>query len=427
KILSDKDEISTLPGRLNVGMLLIEDIVVVILIAIVSTGSTTITNAIYSLGEVLGVVLGLGILSFAFSKYALPKIFKEVSSNPHSFFIHGLAWAFLLIAVSSRLGISIEIGAFIAGLSLGQIPYSEELQERIRPLSDFFMAIFFINVGLTLGAKSLTAMWKEALVASMVVMVAKFFTIFFLTDWFKFSPETSFKTSINKTQISEFALIFGMMGVSHGVISRDIVAFLSIVAIITMGASSYLLRYNNEIYIEIQHLLQRFESEEKGKEIMEDLKDHAVILGYNDTVKTVLPAVKGEYKEVVLVDRNSKNTQELRDKEVEYIYGDFKHGNIRQSCKLKNAAFILSVVPDIEAQHHLLEEAPEEAIKFLEAESFENAAGFYERGADFVMIENLITAEKMKDYLQMYLEDPGVFQEEVEEDLEAIYWGGRSV
>ncbi|MFB6266005.1 MAG: cation:proton antiporter, partial [Candidatus Nanohaloarchaea archaeon] len=150
KLLSDRDEISSLPGKLDVGMLLIEDLAVVLLLALIGTGAGSPARIALSIAEIFlmaGAVAALSILS---SRYLLPRVFEKIADNRHAFFTHGIAWLFLMVTVTRHLGISMEIGAFFAGLSLAQLPYSQELQERVRPLTDFFMAIFFINIGLGL-------------------------------------------------------------------------------------------------------------------------------------------------------------------------------------------------------------------------------------------------------------------------------------
>jgi len=426
KLLTDMDEASTLPGRLDVGVLLVQDIVVVLLLALLTANFSDPATAVIRFLEIMAMIALIGGISIASSNYLLPRLFKRISQKPSIFFIYGLAWAFILISGADYLGLSLEIGAFFGGLSLAQLPYSSELQERVRPLTDLFMAVFFINFALQILPGQLSAYFFEALIASVVLIAGKFGIFFGLIDRMKFTPETSFKASLNMTQISEFSIILGALAVREGIIGDQMLGFISLVAITTMGVSSYLLNFNHAIYSRFDHLVNRFDAEEKEDVDVEQLEGHALIIGYNMVTERVLDLLEQQYEDVVVVDRNSENAEKLSRSPYEYIYGDFKHGEIRNASGIKNAAFILSIVRDMKVNHHILRDRERETPVFLEAGSFEQAAELYDRGAEYVMMENIVTADKVADYLELYVEDPEVFREEIQDDLETIHWGGRS-
>lgn len=426
KLLTDKDEASTLPGKIDIGVLILQDIYLVVILALFSSGTLGNPAQIgFTLGKILVLMSLVGALSLVSSRYILPVLFSRVADNRHAFFIHGLAWAFLFISLTAELNLSIEVGAFLAGLGLGQIPYREELKERIRPITDFFMVIFFSSIGLSLTADNLTAYWLEAVIASVLLMIGNFLIMFYLIDREKFTPKTSFLGSLNMTQVSEFSLVVGAIAVTQGYIQGDILGYLSLMALITMTASSYLINYNQEIYGKVEHLLRRFESDEKKDIELRRYRDHAVVVGYNPIVERIMPAIKQSYGEVIVVDRDPSSTEKLSRADFEYIYGDFNHGEIRKAAGIKDAAFVLSMARDMKVNHHILRDTGWETPVFLEAENFEDAAELYDRGAEYIMIENVVTADKMADYLELYVEDPEVFQEEIQDDLEAIYWGDR--
>jgi Kef-type K+ transport system membrane component KefB len=425
KMLTDKDESTTLPGRLDVGVLLIQDVVVVLILAILTASFTSIPAVALRFGEILVMIALIGSISLASSKYFLPKLFKRVSRNQQAFFVYGLAWAFILISGAQYLDLSLEIGAFFAGLSLAQLPYSSELQERVRPLTDLFMAVFFVNFGLQILPEQLSAYFLEALIASAVLMAGKFVIFFGLVDRMKFTPETSFKTSINMTQISEFSLILGALAVSEGFIGDNFLGFISLIAIITMSLSSYLLNFNHLIFRKFNFLLSRLENEERQDVDVHNLEGHAVVIGYNLITERILPLIKQHYNEVVIIDKNPENTEKLSKSQYEYIYGDFKHGEIRKASRLRDSDLVISFAEDRKVSHQILRDKKRETTAFLEASNFKEAAELYERGAEYVMIENIVSADKMSDYLELYIEDPEIFREEVSDDLETIHWGGR--
>ncbi len=427
KLLADLDQETTLPGKLDVGMLLIEDIVVVILLALLGTSGNSLTEFAFSITEIIFFIILIGLLTYIASEYFLPRLFQSIKDSQHTFFVYGLGWFFFMITLAEQVGMSMEIGAFFAGISLGQVPYSSELRERVRPLTDFFMAVFFVSLGVELTLDTLGFYWREALIASGVLMVAKLVIIFMVTNSQNFTPETSFKAAINKTQISEFALIFGALAVSQGYITQNVLGFLSITAMVTMGISSYLITFNEAIYRKVEHLLVYFEDEDKEDMEIQELDNHAIVIGYNELAKRALRLLNEEYDQVVIVDNDADDTQNLASSEYEYIYGDFKHGEIRASSGITRADFILSVVQDHEVNKRILSDAADDATKFIQTNSMEKAAELYEMDAHYVILENILTGDKMNEYMELYLEDEELFLEEVKAEKERIKWGDRSV
>jgi len=249
KILTDKDEITSLPGKIDVGVLILQDIYLVIILALFSAdvlAEPELATIGLTLGKIFLLMGLITVLSLASSKYLLPKIFQISASNRHTFFIHGVTWAFLFISLALLLDLSVEVGAFLAGLGLGQITYREELKERIRPLTNFFMVIFFSSIALTITRDNLFAYWKEAIIASAILMVGNFLIMFYLIDRENFTPETSFLGSLNMTQVSEFSIVVGALAVQQQYIGNDILGYLSLMALLTMSTSSYLIQYNQE-------------------------------------------------------------------------------------------------------------------------------------------------------------------------------------
>ena len=414
KSLTEKDELKSLPGKLDVGVLVLQDIYLILVLALVSSGSLTQPDKILiTLVEILAMIGLIAVISIASSRYILDDLFRRISDNRHAFFIHGVAWAFLFISISEFLGLSVEVGAFLAGLSLGQIPYREELKERIRPLTDFFMVIFFSTLGLTLTADNLMAYWQEAVIASVVMMVGNFLIMFYLIDHQKFTPKTSFIGSINMTQVSEFSLVVGALAVAEGYIGSDILGYISLMAVLTIGASTYLITYNHEIYRKVEHLLERYRSEEKSDIDVKSLEDHAVVVGYDNLGKNICKRLSEEH-ELLVIDKDASNIDELAESDYEYIYGDFKHGEIREGANLQKAKYIISFSKEKQVNIRILEERSRDTVVIVKADNFEDASEFYDMGADYVIIENVLAGNRISEYVDLYLEDTELFMKEVD-------------
>ncbi|WP_117594413.1 cation:proton antiporter [Haloprofundus halophilus] len=423
KLLSDKDELATLPGKIDIGVLIIQDIYLVILLAVLSAESLSNPQEIVvSVATILALMSGVGVVSYLSARYLLPTLFRAVADDSRAFFVVGIAWAFVFIVGTERLDLSLEVGAFLAGLSLAQVPYTSELTERIRPITDFFMVVFFTSIGLRLAADNLLAYWVEALVASAALMVGNFLIIFYLIDQEKFTPETSFVGSLNMSQVSEFSLVVGALAVTQGFIDASILGYLSLMAIVTMSLSTYLINYNYEIYERVKPYLTRFESEEKRDVDLHVYRDHAVVVGYDEIIRAGLPLLQERFGDVVVVDRSPAHAEIHQAADYDYIYGDFKHGEIRSAAGLKRAGFVLSSTVEPAINRILLAEVGPETVVFAEANSAEDAAELYEHGAHYVVMSTVLTSEKLTDYLRRYVHDPDEFWAGVERDIGHLRW-----
>ncbi len=421
KMLSDKDQISTLPGRLNVSILLLQDVVVVLGLAILNTGFTTPSDFALGVTETLGFIALTAGISYISSKFVLKHLFSSYAEEKHGFLIYAVAWLFLFIEISQFLNISIEIGAFLAGIGMGRLKISQEVMERIRPLTDVFIAVFFIGVGLKLDQAAIAQYWDEALIFSALIIPLKFVYEFSLTDISKFSPETSFISSLNMTQISEFSIILASLAASKGYISADFVGFAALTAITTMTISSYFITYNKKIYGLFEPLLRRFESEEKQDASVKELKNHAAIIGYDQMTRNILPDLSNHFDDIVVLDSNSDNVEELSQSNYEFLYGDFKHGEIRNAANLEKARLVISASSQHEVNLQVLEDVDDAAV-FLRAESPDEALELYELGAHYVMRRNVLAPEKLVKYIKLYFEDDEKFQSEIDGEMEKLRW-----
>lgn len=421
KVLTDKDEITTLPGRIDVGVLILQDIYLVIILALLSAESlANPVDIATSIVTVLVMMSFIAVFALTSSRYLLPPLFNRVAQNTDAFFIVGLAWAFLFIAASEGLDLSLEVGAFLAGVSLAQLPYSTELEQRIQPITDFFMVIFFASIGLIIAADDLLAYWSEAVIASALLMVGNFLIMFYLIDRENFTPETSFLGSINMVQVSEFSLVVGALAVTQGYVGTDILGYLSLMAILTMTLSTYLITYNHALYRRAEPYLARFESDEKRDVALREYRDHAVVVGYDELSREVLPVLREHFDQVVVVDRDPGNTDMLEAAEDEYIYGDFKYGEIRAAAALGRAAFVLSSSVQRDVNERILHETRDDATVFVEADGREDAIGLYDAGADYVILADVLTGERINEHLKLYLYDAEFFAELARPRLEEI-------
>lgn len=422
KMLTDKGEATSLPGKIDIGVLLVQDIVVVILLAVLATGQPESAVAVgVTLGTILVLITIISIIALLASKYVLPPVFSRIADDKDVFFMVSVAWAFLFVFASMELDLSIEMGAFLAGIAIAQLPYSVELQDRVTPLTDLFIMIFFVSIGLQLQRSDLLAFWEEALIVALVLMPAKLLIFFFLIDWQDFDLETTFLGSIQMIQVSEFALVVGAVALAGGFIDEAVLGFLSLVALITMATSVYVIQYNHQLWdIFGQHLAKFFDPEGR-EDTSKTYKKHAIAVGYDPVTKGVLPRLAESFSDVVVIDRRTDHIEQLQaEAKYEYVFGDFRHGKVRKAANIKKAAFVISSSVQTDINKMILAETNEDTTVMVEAERIEDARTLYEAGADYVIMGAHLSAERVANLLDLYLEDEDAFTEEIETDLVRI-------
>lgn len=432
KMLTDKDEATSLHGKIDVGILLVQDIVVVILLAVLAAGRP---ESLAEVGATLAIVLTLVALisaaALAASRYVLPPLFRRIADNRQVFFLIAISWAFLFVLISSEINVllsplgieaylSIEMGAFLAGLAIAQLPYSKQLQDRVNPLTDLFVMVFFVTVALDLEASQLLFYWQEALITVLILMPAKFLIFFGLIYWQKFSVETTFLGSINMIQVSEFGIILGVAAAAGGFVGEEVLGYLTLLALVSMAISVYFIEYNHMLYDRLAPYLERWEREAVFEANKKEYEGHAVVIGYDAVTRSVLPLLAEHYDDVVVVDRRVDHISILEEHGYEALYGDFRNATIRKDAALNRAQFVLSSSVELDVNTALLREAHPDAVVFVEAENAADARVLYDRGAHCVIMSTQLAGDRLSAYLKAFLEDAEVFREVVQVDAELL-------
>lgn len=398
KILADRGEVGTRAGKLDVSMLLFEDVTVVLVMAVLGSLAAAGSFSPLSIGvEALKVgffVTVVVLAAIGSSKLVLPRFLRYASRSGHAFLTHGLAWLFLFVLISQRLGLSLEVGAFFAGVSIAQLPYSSELHSRVKPLTDFFLAVFFVSLGLTLSTADLLQYAGVALGFSAAVMVLKFILYYVLTSRLGFGQYDSFRASINMVQTSTFSIVFADVALENGLIGGPVVGMITIVALLTMGTSSYLIYFSDRIYA-------RFFSD--GGSEADDSEDEriAVIAGYNKAIESVLDDLVERYDEVRLASRRFEVAAELREKEgVEFEFADFGHSEVREQLQVGKADLLVSLDTDRNVKLEVLEEVKGGCTVVYGAGSRDEAEKFRKEGVDYVFRKEEAAGRELRRTLE---------------------------
>ena len=251
KLLDDKAQLGSLHGRIAVGILLVQDVIVIIMLTFLAGMSATSQVASWDIvWQLAKSFAGMGLLltgSLLASRYLFPKPFHWAARSPDTLLIWSLAWCFALVSAAHLFKLSVEVGAFLAGLSLAQLPYNENLRRRVHPLMNLFVAIFFVTLGVKIDVIGALANWLPALGFTLLVLLGKPIAFFFFIRRRGYPPETSARASLTLSQISEFAFIIAALGLSQGFIGQDVLSIIAFVGILTIALSSFLITHDQSI------------------------------------------------------------------------------------------------------------------------------------------------------------------------------------
>ena len=278
KLLSDKREVDTLHGRIALGFLIVQDLVVVLVMiglnALDASGEVSLTQATFAV-----LVKGAGFLLFVglAMRYLLPQLLQMLSRSQELLVLFGIAWALALAALGVTLGFSKEVGAFLAGVSLASTPYRDALGARLTSVRDFLLLFFFIDLGARLDLGLLGAQLLESLVFSLFVLIGNPLIVMVIMGLLGYRSRTAFLAGLTVAQISEFSLILGALGLSLGHISAETMGLITLVGLITISASTYMIIYSHQLYERLAPWLKFFERRRAHRETAQDeLPDDAV-------------------------------------------------------------------------------------------------------------------------------------------------------
>lgn len=408
KILQDKDELETLHGRIMLGFLLMQDLLVVMAMSIVGNIEH------FSLDVILIALLkGLGLFSLAIvsSRYIIPSYIKNISKDPEVIFLSSLFIAFIFCTLSYLAGFSIAIGGFIAGISLAVFPYNLQIIGRISSLRDFFATIFFVSLGMQLVLVDIASLVGPIILFSFIVVVLKPIITTSIITVFGYGGRSAFIAGTGLAQVSEFSLILAAVGYATGVFSMQMVSLTTIVAVITITLTSYFIRYHNALYNTFSVIfkpldyVRRLKTDqlENMPENKEELNDHIIICGAHTMGQGIIEVLLKFRQQFMVVDYNPSLVKKLIDKNIHCSYGDIGQIEVLDKLNFKNAKLIISTIPDIDENKQLIEKCVEnnpDTDIFVTANTVEDALELYDDGADYVILPKLISSEKIAHYLK---------------------------
>lgn len=402
KVLNDKREQTRLYGQICIGILLVEDIVATIALLLLSTNNSGgITPEEIGLLALKGAALAL-ILTLVSTK-VLPKLSKFMASSQELLFLFAIAWGFGVATIFSMTGFSLEVGSLFAGVSLASLPYAQEIAARLKPLRDFFVVVFFIVLGEGLELHSLGSALLPAILFSVLVIIFKPLLVMIGLGSLGYTKRTSFKAGLPIAQISEFSLILVVLAQSYNLVSAETSATVTLIALITIGATSYLMHYDDWLYGKLENKLRFFERHIIKEEVKTKIAYPIILFGYHKGGHEFTKVFRDMKKRYIVVDYNPEVIELLERRHIHFMYGDATDLELLQEIGIERAKLVVSVMTDFATNLSLVKHVQHEnphAIFICHADTFEEANELYKHGATYVMMPYLIGSERISNFLK---------------------------
>ncbi len=441
KLLSDKKDLDTLYGKISMGFLIVQDLIAVILLMIISSflNSTDKNPSILFIETGIFIIIVL-ILTYLLSKFIMPKFLESISKSTELLFLFILTWCLGIASIFQYFGFSIEVGALLAGVILASSPYQFEISAKIKPLRDFFIVMFFILLGSQMlpvvdgmenmdFAEKSSLIWDSfspiilpAIILSLFVLVGNPLIVLILMGLLGYKSKTGFLAGLTVAQISEFSLILALLVEKAGYLTSQEVSMITLVGIITITASTYMILGGNKIYNKLEPILKKFERKnlKEKSEVKIDKNLDLIIFGYDRIGFSLLKVIRKLNKNFMVIDHNPAIIKKLKEKQINYRYGDAGDYEFLQEFNFEKIAVLLSTIPDYETNMLLLKEY-KKANKYghciLTSNNIDNALSLYKGGADYVVLPHFLGGEYIGSMIEKY---EGNFQEIIIEKLKHI-------
>lgn len=404
KLLSDKDELDTLYGRISIGFLLVQDFIAMfILLGLGAIGSGASAADIVSM-TVMKIAVLVPVL-WLVSARIVPRLVSFAARSQELLFVFSVAWCFLVAGLLVWFGFGVEMGALIAGITLSGTVFEREINARIRSLRDFFLLIFFVVLGTHLNVVSLGALLVPTIVFSLYILFGNPIVAMLVMRALGYHPRTGFLSGTTVAQISEFSFIVITAGIALGHLDPSILTLVTAVGLVTIAASSLIIQHNASIY-ELLRPLFRFL--EPGRSLAREHKVirpnvKAYLFGMHDIGTAALEALERIRLPFAVVDFDPTVIRDLSQVGVQAIYGDVGDDAFLTELGIERASFIISTIPDVSVSLEVLgylRAANYAGTVIVSARRHDEAAKCYDAGATYVIIPTVLTGEKLRELLE---------------------------
>jgi len=415
KVLYEKRELDTLPGRVTLGVLVLQDIFAILFLAVQpSLGNLQASVILISIGRV-GVLVATALV---LSRYVLPRLFHQIARRPELILLGALAWCFLIGEIAEKLHLSREMGSLVAGVSLSTFPYALDVTAKVTTLRDFFITLFFVALGMTIPIPGMSVIGLALLIAAFTV-VSRVLTTFTPLYLMKQGLRASLLPAINLAQISEFSLVVIQTGVAAGHIKTETSSAASFAFVVLAVLSTFVMARSDQVTRGLIGPLKRI-----GLRDLDHVHEHAdehggghgearrvVILGFFRAASALLSEIERRtplaLDQITVIDFNPVVFQTLSARGVHVVYGDISNVDTLVHAGVGKAELIIFSIPDSllkganneKLVRHVRSLNPTAKI-VATAELLSDVNDLYRAGADYVTVTRLTDAHELYEVIE---------------------------
>ncbi|WP_050423083.1 cation:proton antiporter [Bradyrhizobium tropiciagri] len=417
KVLYEKRELDTLPGRITLGVLVLQDIFAILFLAVQpSLDNLQIGVVLLSIARVAVLVATALVLS----RYVLPRLFHQIARRPELVLLGALAWCFLIGEIAERLHLSREMGSLVAGVSISTFPYALDVTAKVTTLRDFFITLFFVALGMTIPIPGLQVIWLALVIAAFTV-VSRLVTTFTPLYLMKQGLRASLLPAINLAQISEFSLVVIQTGVAANHIGTETASAASFAFVVLAVLSTFAMGRSDQIVRGLIGPLKRIGLRdldhvgegrgEAGQEGGHGEIRRIVILGFFRAASALISQIERQnqslLEQISVIDFNPLVFRTLSDRGMHVIYGDISNVDTLVHAGIGKAEIIILSVPDFllvgadneKLVRHVRALNPTARI-VATADLLTGVDDLYAAGADYVTVTRLSDAAELYSVIE---------------------------
>jgi Kef-type K+ transport system membrane component KefB len=401
KVLGEQHELQSLHGKLAIGILLTQDVLAMLLLVGLTPegGNGAISSIMWASTKVV-ILFALTIWG---GRVIMPRLLSMLARTPELLFMVSIAWLFLVAAAVHKLGLSIEIGGLLAGLALANSAEQLHIASRMRPLRDFFLALFFIMLGASLSGTSVEGVFWPVVALSVFVLLINPLIVMFTLMVSGYHRRTAFMTGGAISQISEFSLIVAAAGVSVGYIDQRFVTVATLSAMVTIGASVFFQHQSDAWYHWVSRFLSRFEHVHAHGPAAEKTPKYAtVVIGGHRLGQAVLRSLSK--KTTLVIDFDPEVLQTIRDLGYHTSYGDLSDEEMLENVVNSRPKLVICTSPNVEDTvlllqyiRHMRGKKPTVVVR---AEHERDTKLYYDLGADYVIQPHITSGTSLGEAVQ---------------------------
>lgn len=409
KLLREKFELKILSGRLTLGVLVVQDIWAILFMAVqpnlAEPGVLRIAQSIAGGAVLVGV-------AFLASRYILAPLLEASARRPELVLISSVAWCFGIAGFADQLGLSREMGALIAGVSISAFPYGADVISKVTGVRDFFVTLFFVALGLQVPVPSADVL-GQALLIVVFVLASRVISVVPTASLLGDGLYAGTVTALNLAQISEFSLVILTLGRGYGHVSERVSAVVLTAMILTSLLSPYLITWNDRIARWLVRPFARGPGAGGGAAPAaagRPARD-IVLLGHFRIAQAVLDLVEAQAPQlkgrITLVDYDANRAHAVMARGFRWEYGDLANPDALEHLGIEEARVVVTTISDtflkgISTRRlvgNLRRLAPR-AVIVMTGEEKTDMEDLLRAGADHVLIPGEITGERILDLLR---------------------------